>query len=138
MIDPAENLTPTIDCTDVVENIVNKSISAQNDKLNKIINAMEIQQQQFTNIITAFTRLTEELKNAHNPQTNPQYQPTSPSGNQQQNSTSVSSSHHCSHNALVETRHPNNNALAEARHPHSATTTEAQQNLQHHNTPAGV
>ena len=134
MIDPAENLTPTIDCTDVVENIVNKSISAQNDKLNKIINAMEIQQQQFTNIITAFTRLTEELKNAHNPQ----YQPPSPSGNQQQNSTSVSSSHHCSHNALVETRHPNNNALAEAQHPHSATTTEAQQNLQHHNTSAGV
>ena len=138
MIDPAENLTSTIDCTDVVESIVNKSISAQNDKLDKIINTMEIQQQQFTNIITAFTGLTEELKNTHNPQKNPQYQPTSPSGNEQQNSASVSSSHHCSHNALVETRHPSNNALAEARHPHSFTTTEAQQNLQHHNTPAGV
>lgn len=36
---------------------------------------MEIQQQQFTDIIAALTGLTEELKKTHHPETNPQYQP---------------------------------------------------------------
>ena len=62
MIDPAGNSTPPIDCTDVVESIVNKATSAQNDKLDKIKTTMEIQQQQFTNIITVLTGLTEELQ----------------------------------------------------------------------------
>ena len=29
LIDPAENSTPTIDCTDVVESVVNTATSAQ-------------------------------------------------------------------------------------------------------------
>ena len=48
LLDPAENSTPTIDCTDVVESIFNKTTSAQNDKLDKITNTMEIQQQQIS------------------------------------------------------------------------------------------
>ena len=40
---------------------------------------MEIQQQQFTNIITVLTGQTEELKRTHHSQPNPQYQLTSPS-----------------------------------------------------------
>ena len=95
---------------------------------------MEIQQQQFTNIITALTGLTEELKQTHHPQPNRQYQPASPSESQPQNA----SSYHSSHNASVEARQPSHNASAEARLPHSATTTGAQQNLLHHNIPAGV
>ena len=59
----------------------------------------------------------------HHPQTNPQYQPASPSESQPQNE----SSHHSRHNALPEAWLFN-----------SATTTGAQQNLLHHNTPAGV
>ena len=122
LIDSAGNSTPTIDCTDVVESIVNKATSAQNDKLDKITNTMEIQQQQFTNIITAITGLTEELKETHHPQTNPQYQPARPSESQPQNTPS----HNSSHNASVEARHPSHNASAEARLPHSATTAGSQ------------
>ena len=138
LIDPAEISTPTIDYRDVVQSTVNIATFAQNYKLNKITNTMEIQQQQFTNIMTAPTGLTEELKKNGHPQTNPQYQPTSPSESQQQNSSSASSSHHSSHNASVEAWHPSNNASVEARLPHNTTTTGPQQNLQHHNTPAGV
>ena len=47
LTDPPGNSTPTIDCTDVVESIVNKVTSAKDDKLDKIANTMEIQQQQF-------------------------------------------------------------------------------------------
>ena len=122
LIDSAENSTPTIDCTDVVESIVNKATSAQNDKLDKITNTMEIQQQQFTNIITAITGLTEELKKTHHLQTNSQYQPARPSKSQPQNTPS----HNSSHNASVEARHPSHNASAEARLPHSATTAGSQ------------
>ena len=125
LIDPAGNSTPTIDCTDVVESIVNKATSKQNDKLDKITNTIEIQQQRFTNIITALTGLTEELKKMHHPQTNPQYQPASPLESQPQNALS----HHSSHNASVETWHPSH-VSAEAQLPHSA--------IIHHNTPAGV
>ena len=108
LIGPAKISTPTIDCTDVVESIINKATSTQNGKLDKITNTMEIQQQQFTNIITALTGLTEELKKMCHPQTNPQYQPASPSENQEQNA----SSHHTTHNASVEARHPSHNASA--------------------------
>ena len=38
----------------------------------------------------------------------------------------------------MEAQHPSHNASAEARLPHSATTTGVQQNLLHHNIPAGV
>ena len=134
MIDPAGNSTPPIDCTDVAESIVNKATSAQNDTLDKIKTIMEIKQQQFTNIITVLTGLTEELQKMHHPQTNPQYQHTSPSESQQQNALS----HHSSHNASVEARYPSHNASAEAQLPHSAKTNGVQQNLLHHNIPAGV
>ena len=65
---------------------------------------MEIQQQQFTNIITALTdtALTEEQKKTHHFQTNPLYQPMSLSESQPQNA----SSHHSNHNASVEDRLP--------------------------------
>ena len=67
LVDSAENPTPAIGCTDVVESIVNKATFVQNDKLDKIKGTMEIQQQQFSNIITALTGLTEELKKTYHP-----------------------------------------------------------------------
>ena len=83
MIDHAENSAPTIDCTNVVESIVNKITSVQNHKLDKITNTMEIQQQKCTNIVTALTGLSEELKKTHHSQTNPQHQQISPAASQQ-------------------------------------------------------
>ena len=62
---PCWKLNTNYDCKDLAESIVNKAPSAQNNKLDKITNTMEIQQQQFTNIITAFTELIEELKKTH-------------------------------------------------------------------------
>ena len=55
----------------------------QNHKFDKITNTMEIQQQKCTNIVTALTGLSEELKKTHHSQTNPQYQQISPAASQQ-------------------------------------------------------
>ena len=118
-IGPAGYYTSTIDCTDVVESIVNKATPAQNDKLHKITNTIVIQQQQVTNIITGLPGLTEQLIKMYYPQTNPQYQPTSPSESQQENA----SFHHSNNNVSMEAWHPSHNASIEAQLPHSATTT---------------
>ena len=84
LTDRTENSTPTTGCTNAVDSIVNQATSTENQKLDKITNTIEIQQQQFTNIITALTELTENLEKTHYPQTNPQYQPTILSESQQQ------------------------------------------------------
>ena len=58
LTDRTENSAPTIGCTNAVDSIVNQATSRENQKLDKITNTIEIQQQQFTNTITALTELT--------------------------------------------------------------------------------
>ena len=49
LTDRTENSTPTTGCTNAVDSIVNQATSTENQKLDKITNTIEIQQQQFTN-----------------------------------------------------------------------------------------
>lgn len=91
---------PTIDCTDVAEDVISKGTSAKDKKLGKVTTTIQTQQHQLQTIIYASTAMTEELKKQ--PQKQQQGDNVYPTDNINNSHDATTVAHHQNHSTTVK------------------------------------